>query len=149
MPGISVVLCFRGDLDEAREKTGWIVSRETDDLPKDQVIRATIESVLENGNDAVFGAVFWFIVAGAPGVVLFRLANTLDAMWGYKNDKYIFFGRTAAYLDDALNWIPARWRPSLMHYRVTGVKACTVGKPRLVITRVVTAELLWPQGPAH
>ena len=99
---------FRGDLDEAREKTGWIVSRETRDLSKDQVIRATVESVLENGNDAVFGAMFWFIVAGAPGVVIYRLANTLDAMWGYKNDKYIFFGRAAAYLDDILNWIPAR-----------------------------------------
>ncbi|WP_281648047.1 adenosylcobinamide-phosphate synthase CbiB [Parendozoicomonas sp. Alg238-R29] len=98
----------RGDLKEAREKTGWIVSRKTDDLSKDQIIRATIESVLENGNDAVFGALFWFAVAGAPGVVLFRLANTLDAMWGYKNDKYLYFGRAAAYLDDILNWIPAR-----------------------------------------
>ena len=98
----------QGDLDEAREKVGWIVSRETSQLSEDQVTRATIESVLENGNDAVFGALFWFVVAGAPGVVLYRLANTLDAMWGYKNDRYLFFGRATARLDDILNWFPAR-----------------------------------------
>ncbi|CAM3597988.1 adenosylcobinamide-phosphate synthase CbiB [Parendozoicomonas haliclonae] len=97
-----------GDLEEARTKTGWLVSRETKNLTPDQMIRATIESVLENGNDSVFGALFWFTVAGAPGVVIYRLANTLDAMWGYKNERYLYFGRAAARLDDALNWIPAR-----------------------------------------
>ncbi|NWG86293.1 MAG: cobalamin biosynthesis protein [Hydrogenophilaceae bacterium] len=96
------------DLVEARRRVGFMVSRDTADMPPAEVSKATLESVLENGNDAVFGALFWFAVAGAPGAVAYRLANTLDAMWGYKNARYRCFGWAAARLDDALNFIPAR-----------------------------------------
>lgn len=97
-----------GDLAAARTHVGWIVSRETAALDAEGVSRAAVESVLENGNDAVFGALFWFLLFGGPGVVLFRLANTLDAMWGYRNARFGAFGWAAARLDDVLNYVPAR-----------------------------------------
>ncbi|PLK50834.1 adenosylcobinamide-phosphate synthase CbiB [Uliginosibacterium sp. TH139] len=97
-----------GDLEEARRRTGYLVSRETAQMNEEQIARATTESLLENGNDAIFGAIFWCAIAGAPGVILFRLANTLDAMWGYRNARFERFGKVAARIDDGLNLIPAR-----------------------------------------
>ena len=98
----------RGDLNRARQKVSYIVSRDTSELDEQSISKSTIESVLENGSDAIFSALFWFLIAGAPGVLLYRLSNTLDAMWGYRNEKYEYFGKFSARVDDTLNWIPAR-----------------------------------------
>jgi len=98
----------RNDLPDARRLTSYIVSRDTTSASEIELTRASAESLLENGNDAVFGTLFWFIVAGGPGAVLFRMANTLDAMWGYRTPRLLQFGCAAARIDDALNYIPAR-----------------------------------------
>jgi adenosylcobinamide-phosphate synthase len=96
------------DLPQARTLTARIVSRDTTQAEESDLAKAGVESLLENGNDAVFGTLFWFVIAGGPGAVLFRLANTLDAMWGYRTPRFKDFGCTAARIDDALNFIPAR-----------------------------------------
>ncbi|WP_322059390.1 adenosylcobinamide-phosphate synthase CbiB [Paraburkholderia sp. J63] len=96
------------DLVAARELTARIVSRDTANADATALSRAACESALENGNDAIFGALFWFALAGGPGALAFRLANTLDAMWGYRTPRFLRFGWAAARIDDVLNWIPAR-----------------------------------------
>lgn len=106
------------DLPRARALASRIVSRDLHDASDEPIARAAVESALENGSDAVFAPLFWLVVAGAPGVVLYRLANTLDAMWGYRNARFTGFGWAAARIDDVLNWIPARL--TAMSYAVLG-----------------------------
>ncbi len=96
------------DIKLAKKGVAMIVSRQTEKMTESDIRKATIESVLENGADAVFAPIFWFIIAGPTGAILYRLSNTLDAMWGYKNQRFLYFGWAAARFDDCLNWIPAR-----------------------------------------
>mgnify|MGYP000025780638 CR=1 FL=1 len=98
----------RGDLAVARTAVSRVVGRDTRAMDAGEVARASVESTLENGNDAVFATLFWFLIGGAPAAVAHRLVNTLDALWGYRTERFAAFGRTAARLDDLLGWIPAR-----------------------------------------
>jgi len=98
----------KNDLTTARHFCGYLVSRKTDQLTEQEISRATVESVLENGHDAAIASFFWFVIGGAPLVILHRLANTLDAMWGYKNQRFLHFGWCAARMDDLLGWPSAK-----------------------------------------
>nr|WP_254722254.1 adenosylcobinamide-phosphate synthase CbiB [Gilvimarinus xylanilyticus] len=96
------------DLPRARAALQKIVSRNCDQLTAPEIARAALESLLENTSDAIIAPLFWFALAGLPGVLLHRFANTLDAMWGYRTHRFAAFGWAAARLDDGLNYIPAR-----------------------------------------
>lgn len=97
-----------GDLPTARHFTGYLVSRETCSLTPDDMARATTESMLENGHDSVIASLFYYVVGGAPLVIIHRLANTLDAMWGYKTPRYNTFGYASARLDDLLGFVSGK-----------------------------------------
>lgn len=97
-----------GNLPEARAATARIVSRDTADLSEGELVTAVVETGLENSNDAVCASLFWYAIGGSAGVVLHRLSNTLDAMWGYRNERFNYFGRCAARVDDVLGFIPAQ-----------------------------------------
>ena len=97
-----------GNLTLARHFTGYLVSRETKELNEEEMSRATVESMLENGHDAVIASIICYLLGGAPLVIIHRLANTLDAMWGYKNTRFLSFGYAAARIDDVLGFISAK-----------------------------------------
>ena len=96
------------NLPRAREKVGRIVGRDTQNLNEAEVTRATVETVSENTVDGIISPLFFFALGGLPLAIFYRAVNTMDSMLGYKNEKYFFFGRIAARLDDVANWIPAR-----------------------------------------
>mgnify|MGYP003704143881 CR=1 FL=1 len=93
--------------NHTRDGQLMVVSRDLSQADDSAITRAATESLLENGHDAVFGALFWFAIGGAPAALAYRLVNTLDAMWGYR-DAREYSGKWAARADDLLSWVPAR-----------------------------------------
>ncbi|MDO4911704.1 MAG: adenosylcobinamide-phosphate synthase CbiB [Corynebacterium sp.] len=113
-----------GDVDAARTWIPWLCSRDPQFLDEPGIIRATIESLAENTCDAASAPLFWAAVAGAPGVIAHRAVNTLDAMVGYKNERYKDFGFVSAKADDVMAFLPARLTAlshMLLHPRRAGV----------------------------
>jgi adenosylcobinamide-phosphate synthase len=102
-----------GDLDSARARLPSLCGRDPAALDTDELARAVVESLAENTSDAVVGALLWGAVAGPAGVAGYRAANTLDAMFGHRSERYAAFGWAAARLDDALNWPAARCTAAL------------------------------------
>lgn len=97
-----------GDLPAARKAVGMIVGRDTECLSQEQVAKAAVETVAENTSDGVIAPLFYLLLGGAPLGFLYKAVNTLDSMVGYKNERYLYFGRVSARLDDLFNWIPSR-----------------------------------------
>jgi len=105
------------DIMLARKNIGMILSRDVDNLKQEKIITGTVESISENSSDSIIAPVFWGLILGPAGALTYRVINTMDAMWGYKNKRFIDFGRAAALLDDVVNFLPAR---------ITGVLICLV-----------------------
>ena len=104
-----VVSCLEKEgLEAGRRQVAMLVGRDTGRLSEEQVIKATVETVAENTSDGVVAPLCWMILFGAVGGLFYKAVNTMDSMVGYKNDRYLNFGRTAAKLDDGVNYVPAR-----------------------------------------
>lgn len=116
----------------ARERLGHLCARDSTGLPAGELARASVESLAENTSDAVVAPLLWGAVAGVPGLLGYRAANTLDAMVGYRSDRYLRFGWASARLDDLLNLVPARVAAAL-----------TVAAAPLVGGRCVDAWRIW------
>lgn len=121
-------------LDEGRQQLGLIVGRDTRELSAHEVRTATLETLAENLNDGVVAPMFWFAVAGVPGMMACKMVNTLDSMIGYKNDRYRHFGKFAARLDDVVQFIPARITALLMVVSTLSKRGW---------------QFMWKYGPAH
>ncbi len=111
-------------LEEGRKQVGRIVGRDTANLTDKEVRTAALETLAENLSDGVIAPLFWYAILGLPGMMAYKMANTLDSMIGYKNKRYKDFGMTAAKIDDIVNYIPARTTAFLM--------IVAAGKPSLI-----------------
>ncbi|EHP86338.1 adenosylcobinamide-phosphate synthase CbiB [Methanotorris formicicus] len=97
-----------GDLENARKYVQCIVSRDASKLDEEHVLSASVESASENITDSIIAPLFYAVIFGLPGAFIYRAINTMDAMIGYKNSKYLYYGKVAARLDDLANLIPSR-----------------------------------------
>ena len=109
-----------GTIEEARRAVSMIVGRDTSALDEGGVAKAAVETVAENASDGVIAPLIFLALGGAPLGMLYKAVNTLDSMVGYRNDRYLYFGRAAARLDDAINFFPAR---------IAGVLMCFAARP--------------------
>ena len=104
----------KDNIEEARKAVSYVVGRDTEALDKEGICRAAVETIAENGSDGVIAPLFWMFLLGAPGGFFYKAVNTMDSMLGYKNEKYLYFGRAAARTDDVVNFIPSRISALLM-----------------------------------
>ena len=103
-----------GTLDDGRRAVSMIVGRDTEHLSEEEVLKAAVETVAENASDGILAPLLFAAVLGPVGGICYKAVNTMDSMVGYKNDRYLYFGRAAAKLDDVLNFLPARISGFLM-----------------------------------
>ncbi len=121
-------------LEEGRQQVARIVGRDTSELSAQEVRTAALETLAENLSDGVIAPLFWFALLGTPGMLAYKMVNTLDSMIGYKTERYKDFGCWAAHIDDVANYIPARLTALLM--------ILSSGKLRLL-------KFVWKNGRRH
>ncbi len=112
--GKAVFEALKEGLNSGQKRLSWIVGRETDQLNEQQIKIAVFETMSENLSDGVIAPLFYYALFGVPGAMGYKMINTLDSMIGYKNERYINFGKFAAKLDDVVNYLPARITAVLM-----------------------------------
>ena len=110
----AVFLALDRSLEEGRQQVARIVGRDTSELSAQEVRTAALETMAENLSDGVIAPLFWFAILGTPGMLAYKMVNTLDSMIGYKTERYRDFGCWAAHIDDIANYIPARLTALLM-----------------------------------
>ena len=116
------------DLADARVKLSWIVGRDTQNLDEEEITKGAVETVAENTADGIIAPMLYMFLGGVPLSFLYKGINTMDSMVGYKNDKFLYFGRCAAKLDDLANLIPARITGLVMSLSFrTGWQECLEG----------------------
>jgi len=103
-----VARCYTDDVELLRKNVSFIVSRDVSKLDKAHLYSAAIESLAENISDSITGPLFYYLLFGLPGAVIYRVVNTYDALFGYRNEKYEWFGKFPARFDDLLNIVPSR-----------------------------------------
>ncbi len=111
-------------LEEGRKQVARIVGRDTSQLSDQEIRKAALETLAENLSDGVVAPLFWLMLLGVPGMVAYKMVNTLDSMIGYRTQRYLYFGKVAARMDDVANYIPARLTAFLM--------VLVVGRPGLL-----------------
>ena len=121
-------------LEQGRRQVARIVGRDTTELTAQEVRTAALETLAENLCDGVIAPLFWYVLLGAPGMLAYKMVNTLDSMIGYRTDRYRRFGTVAARIDDVANFIPARLTALLM--------ILVAGRPSLL-------RFVWTYGPRH
>jgi adenosylcobinamide-phosphate synthase len=139
-----------GDITQAREAVQQLVSRDTSELDAAHVASAAIESVAESTLDSIVGPLFWYGLFGVPGAAAYRFVNTADAMVGYRG-RYEYFGKPAARLDDALNWLPARLSTALLAAAATLTGGDTRGAWATALdqhARTASPNAGWPMAAA-
>ncbi|MGX8694882.1 MAG: adenosylcobinamide-phosphate synthase CbiB [Prevotella sp.] len=134
----AVFLALDRSLEEGRQQVARIVGRDTSELSAQEVRTAALETLAENLSDGVIAPLFWLAVLGVPGMLAYKMVNTLDSMIGYKTERYKDFGCWAAHIDDVANYIPARLTALLM------VVPCLSKKAGWGILRFV-----WKHGRHH
>lgn len=110
----AVFVALDRSLDYGRRQVARIVGRDTSELSAQEVRTAALETLAENLSDGVIAPLFWYALLGVPGMLAYKMVNTLDSMIGYRTERYREFGCVAARIDDAANWIPARLTAMLM-----------------------------------
>lgn len=118
--------------EEGRKQVGRIVGRDTSSLSAQEVRTAALETLAENLSDGVIAPLFWYMILGVPGMLAYKMVNTLDSMVGYRNERYREFGRFAARMDDVANYIPARLTALLMVVSYWLGERVSLGKRRMI-----------------